>query len=242
MLRRARVRAYGCGLAAAAALAAAALPSYAGTGPVTAKLRLGPNLLPNPSFEQSPTDPVGDAAAQPLLPTGWAFEGATGLFDHNQHGAHTGKRAAGISDPMTLPAQVCQQKQCAADPAAAAATNARTYYSEMPAWRNQSAVPVKPGRTYQLSAWVTWTLQTVKTGAVTAVRWVDASGSPVALGAGPAKLADTHTSGTLGWTRITALLKAPAGAAGAVVLLGDSDGGWISSLKYDDVYFGQLGR
>lgn len=237
MLHSVRARAYAGGVLTVGALVAAAMPSNAAVKP-----KLGPNLLPNASFEKSVIDPAGEAAKQPVLPTGWVFEGAAGLFDHGEHGSHSGKRAAGISDPMTTPTEVCQQKQCVSDPAAATAAGARGSYSEMPAWRNQSAVAVKAGKTYQLSAWVNWTLETVGTGAVTYVRWVNASGSSVGVSAGPAKLADVHNSGSLAWTQVTGKVKAPAGATGAIVLLGDSDGGWISSLQYDDAYFGQLGK
>jgi hypothetical protein len=239
MLRRSvRARAY---LSAAALLAiggAVLVPAHAAKGPT---IVLGPNLVPNPSFEASVFEPSpvpAYATSQPLLPTGWTVEGATGLFDHGQHGAHSGKRAVTISDPASTPTNFCQQKQCLDDPADGARTSAQQYYSETPMWRTQAAIPVTPGKTYQLSAWVSWSLETISYGAVTAVRWVDASGMPVAFTAGPKLIADARNSPALAWKQISGTVTAPAGAKGAIVLLGDSDGPWISSLTYDDAYFG----
>jgi hypothetical protein len=244
MLRTARARAYLCVALALTGVGAALVPAQAAKPPKPpkpAKVVLGPNLLPNPSFEQSVFEPAPVpqyATSQPLLPVGWSFEGATGLFDHGQHGAHTGKRAATISDPASTPRNFCQQKTCLDDPAAAANTGAALYYSETPMWRTQSAVPVTAGKTYQLSAWVSWSLETIGYGAVTAVRWVDASGMPVGISAGPKLLANVRNSPALTWTQISGVVTAPKGATGAIVLLGDDDGPWISSLTYDDAYFG----
>ena len=234
-----RVRACLGGAAVTVLAAGAALmPAHAAKAPTVA---LGPNLLPNPSFEASVIEPApvpAYATSQPLLPVGWTFEGATGLFDHGQHGAHTGKRAITISDPASTPKTFCQQKVCVDDPADSARTSAQEYYSETPMWRTQNAIPVTPGKTYQLSAWVSWVLETQGNGAVTAVRWVDASGMPVGFTAGPTLIADARNSPSLTWTQIHGTVTAPAGASGAVILLGDSDGPWISSLTYDDAYFG----
>jgi hypothetical protein len=239
MLRRSRrARAY---LSAAAMLGLAGavmVPAQAAKAPVVV---LGPNLLPNPSFEASVFEPAPVppyATSQPLLPVGWTAEGATGLFDHGQHGAHTGKRAITISDPASTPANFCQQKTCVDDPAEGPRASLAEYYSETPSWRTQNAVPVTSGRTYQLSAWVSWSLETIGYGAVTGVRWVDANGVPVGFTAGPKLLADARNSPALSWTKIAGTVKAPAGASGAVILLGDDDGPWISSLTYDDAYFG----
>ena len=58
------------------------------------------------------------------------------------------------------------------------------------------------------------------------------------LTAGPKLIANVRNSPAQSWKQISATLTAPAGAKGAVVLLGDSDGPWISSLTYDDAYFG----
>src|SRR5207248_11014964 len=147
-------------------------------------------------------------------------------------------RAISISDPASTPTSFCQQKQCVDDPANGARTSMQQYYSEMPAWRTQNAIPVTAGQTYELSAWVSWLLETISYGAVTAVRWVDGSGMPVGFTAGPKLIADARNSPALTWTQIAGTVTAPAGARGAVILLGDSDGPWISSLTYDDAYFG----
>jgi hypothetical protein len=238
-MRGVRARAYVCAATAAALVGAAMLPAHAAR-PKT-KVVLGPNLLPNASFEASVFEPSPVpqyATSQPLLPVGWTVEGATGLFDHGQHGAHTGKRAITISDPASTPYQLCQQKTCVSDPADAPRASAQEYYSETPMWRTQTAIPVRPGRTYELSAWVSWSLETVAYGAVTAVRWVDANGMPVGISAGPKLMADDRTSTALSWTQIAGTVTAPHNAVGAVVLLGDNDDVWISSLTYDDAYFG----
>ena len=226
-------------LATLAGMAGAVLaPAQAAKAP---KVVLGPNLLPNASFESSAFEPAPVpqyATSQPLLPTGWIFEGATGLFDHGQHGAHSGKRAITISTPAATPKAFCQQKQCVPNPIDGPRGSGQEYYSEIPVWRTQSAIPVTGGKTYQLSAWVTWTLETIDFGAVTAVRWVDANGAPVGLMPGPKLIADARNSPSLSWKQISATVTAPAGAKGAIVLLGDNDGPWISSLTYDDAYFG----
>lgn len=238
MLTTTRTRAYFCAAVASGLLGAALVPAHAAKAP---KVLLGPNLLPNASFETSVFEPAPVpqyVTSQPLLPTGWTFEGATGLFDHGQHGAHTGKRAISISAPQSPPHKFCQQKQCVDDPTEGPRVTAAEYYSETPMWRTQNAIPVTGGKTYQLSAWVSWSLETIGYGAVTAVRWVDASGMPVGITAGPKLLADARNSPALAWTQIAGTVKAPAGAKGAVVLLGDDDGLWISSLTYDDAYFG----
>lgn len=240
-MRSVRARAYACAATAAALLGAVTLPAHAAkTAPTVV---LGPNLLPNPSFESSVIEPSPVpqyATSQPLLPVGWAVEGATGLFDHGQHGAHSGKRAVTISDPASTPRDFCQQKTCVNDPADAPRASAQEYYSETPMWRTQSAIPVTAGKTYELSAWVSWSLETIDYGAVTAVRWVDASGMPVGISAGPKLMADGRTSPALSWTQIAGAVTAPKDAVGAVVLLGDSDDIWISSLTYDDAYFGTV--
>jgi hypothetical protein len=240
MLRTpARARTF-LGAAVALVLAGGALlPAQAAKAPTVV---LGANLLPNPSFEASVFEPApvpAYATSQPLLPVGWSVEGATGLFDHGQHGAHKGQRAATISAPQSTRRNVCADAaHCADDPADGPRASVQQYYSETPAWRTQNAVAVTPGKTYQLSAWVSWSLQTIDYGAVTAIRWVDASGMPVGYSAGPKLIADARNSPALTWTQIAGTVTAPAGASGAIILLGDNDGQWISSLTYDDAYFG----
>lgn len=229
-------------LALAACLAVAAVvPSYAATAKKAPKVVLGPNLLPNPGFEQSAIEPAPVPAytsSQPMLPTGWAFEGSAGLFDHGQHTAHAGKRAVTISDPASGPAQFCQQKTCAPDPIDGPRAQAMQYYSETPFWRTLQSVPVTPGKTYQLSAWVTWTLMTIGIGAITEVRWVDSNGVPIAITPGPSLIANARNSPALAYTAMAGRVKAPAGAAGAIIMLGCGDDAWISSITYDDAYFG----
>jgi hypothetical protein len=226
-------------LAVAACVAAAVVaPSYAAKAP---KVVLGPNLLPNPGFEQSAIEPSpvpAYATSQPLLPTGWAFEGMTGLFDHGQHTAHSGKRAITISAPASGPDQFCQQKTCVQNPVDGPRNSAMEYYSETPFWRTLQAVPVTPGKTYQLSAWMTWTLETIGVGAITEVRWVDGNGVPVAITAGPSLIANARNSPALAYTKFSGLVKAPAGAVGAIVMLGSGNDAFISSMTYDDAYFG----
>jgi hypothetical protein len=238
MISTARMRAC-LALATLAGMAGAVLaPAQAAKAP---KVVLGPNLLPNASFEASVFEPAPVpqyTSTQPLLPVGWTFEGATGLFDHGQHGAHIGKRAVTISVPAATAHTFCQQKQCVANPIDGPRTSAQEYYSEIPVWRTQNAVPVTAGKTYQLSAWVSWALETVGYGAVTAVRWVDANGVPIGISRGPKLIADVRNSPALTWKQISATVTAPAGAKGAIVLLGDDDGPWNSSLTYDDAYLG----
>jgi len=242
MITTARLRAC-LALATLAGMAGAVLaPAQAAKAP---KVVLGPNLLPNASFETSVVEPSPVpqyATSQPLLPVGWTFEGATGLFDHGQHGAHAGKRAITISTPAATPKNECQKGHCVDNPVDGPRASAQEYYSEIPVWRTQNAVPVTAGKTYQVSAWVSWALETIDYGAVTSVRWVDGNGVPVGLNQGPKLIANVRNSPAQSWKQISATLTAPAGAKGAIVLLGDSDGPWISSLTYDDAYFGSYSK
>ena len=198
---------------------------------------LGPELAPNTSFEDSPTDPTGDASRQPLLPTGWIFEGAAGLFDHSENGFHTGKRMAGISVPASTPRQLCPQT-CVPNPTNEVKDVTAKYYSVTPYWRTQNAVPVTAGTTYRFQVWTAMDLATIDVGgAVTKVRWLDSSGLPLSETGGPKNIQTPSDPPQTVWELITKNVTAPADATGAIIMLGSADDAFISQIKYDDVSF-----
>lgn len=200
---------------------------------------LGPELAPNPSFEASPTDPTGDTTRQPLLPTGWIFEGAAGLFDHSENGKHTGKRMAAISVPASTPDGACQQGVCVENPMNVAQDATAKYASVTPFWRTQSPVRVTAGKSYLFSVWSAQTLATIGTGAITKIRWVDANGLPLSESGGDKHLQRVGEAPETVWEQLSATVTAPAGATGAIIMLGASDDLFISQIKFDDVSFRQ---
>lgn len=200
------------------------------------------NLAPNPGFERAPVDVV---PGQPLLPEGWAFEGAAILFDHSQNVKRTGIRAAAISGSLSgkrrigLPEPIGFQ-QNPVNPVKDATDHV---YSTTPCWRTLEPVDVQANRDYTLRV---WTQQHVVTaladfGAVTRIRWVNANGVPLGDVEGPARpwrTGDSDTVPTM-WEQIAKEVRSPAGAAGAVLLLCQADDVWISQVVYDDVEFFQ---
>jgi hypothetical protein len=225
-----------------------ALPSYA----------LTTNLVPNPSFETShlPSNVVRDYLFnQPVLPVGWLAEGATELFDHTPNAHYHGQYSAGISGSWSGPRQVCETPPCTeVAPQRDALVQA---YSLAPSWRTQDPIPVTPGA-YTFSARIKLTIPKDKTGAVTRVRWLDAMGVPIGVSTGPTlyagALGSTYTNfvkdatydgtgpknfpeQTTLWTYRVATVTAPAGAAGAILLLSYSDDMWNGSVNYDFVCF-----
>ena len=199
---------------------------------------VGSNLAPNPGFELSPTDPSGATTHQPLIPTGWAFEGAGGLFDHSENGKNTGKRMVAISVPASTPREFCQQETCVDNPIHVAGDAASMNYSLTAYWRTVSAIPVTAGTTYRFSVFEARTLATDGVGgAVTKVRWVNATGLPISESAGPKRI-QTAGDGDTSFADMARNVTAPAGATGAILFLGAADDLFISQIKFDDVFFG----
>ena len=213
--------------------------------------KFGPELVPNGSFETS----TADAATRngiPVLPTGWSFEGSTVLFDYNQRGAHSGLRAVSISGSLGGGRQVCDQssgtQQCASNPAYAQthglddATVGTT--SVRPVWRTAAALVAVPGQRYRFAAWTILpsfdpNAGVLGEGAATRVRWLDSAGHPVSVVDGGSYLKTKKR--VLGFTLVSADLTAPAGAVGAVLLLGHSDYSHTGAqVCFDDVSFRQL--
>ena len=213
--------------------------------------RLGPNLAPNPSFETSLSD-VATANGVPVLPTGWTFEGSTVLFDYNQRAAHSGLREVSISGALGGGTQVCDQSSggqvCVSNPAYAGthAADSATVgsYSVRPVWRPTNAVPVTAGSRYRFAVWALRPSLdpnggVLGEGASTRVRWVDSAGKVVSVVQG-ASLVKTARR-VLGFLQISADLTAPAGATGAVLLLGHTDYSHTGAqVSFDDVSFQRL--
>lgn len=198
----------------------------------------GPQLAPNPGFENSPTDPSGSTTHQPLLPTGWTFEGAAGLFDHSENGKHSGKRMAAISIPASTPRYLCPAGCVENIPLNTVKDASAKYYSVTPYWRTQAAVPVTSGTTYTFSVWTAQDLATASVGgAVTKVRWVDVNGIPLSETAGPKNIQTPSDPPQTLWEQITKNVSAPSGAKGAILMLGAADDLFITQVKFDDVSF-----
>jgi hypothetical protein len=224
-------------LGAALALAALALPAEAAKAP-----KLGPNLVVNPSFEESaleatPATPPG-SLAQPMLPTGWTFEGLSALFDHSPNVHHTGKRAAAISGSLSGGRDFCETGSCVANPTNAVKDAVAPTMMVAPHWRTQAPISVTAGKGYQLSFWGGTSIVTVHKGLDAIVRWVDANGVTVSQ----QTLVNTTDGGTTAFTKyVYKRVVPPAGATGAVLLFGQSDDAWIGQVFFDDIYFGTVG-
>jgi hypothetical protein len=218
--------------------------------------KVGPNLAPNPSFEQSSADPATQQGI-PVNPVGWSFEGATILFDYNQRGGHNGARNAAVSGSLAPGRQACDASAAAAtggytcvpNPGAPAtdAVNqaAQNAYSVRPFWITAAPVKVTAGKRYRFSVWAIRPSLDPNAGvegegAQTRVRWVDAAGSALTVVDGASSVKTKKRS--LGFKLISADLTAPAGAAGAVLMLGHTDYTVTSAqVAFDDVTFQQLG-
>jgi hypothetical protein len=215
--------------------------------------KLGPNLAPNPSFETS----SNDAATQngiPVTPVGWSFEGAGPVFDYNQRGGHTGARNVQISGSAGLGRQLCDHsvdgsERCAPNPAYAQThqvdESVAPTYSIRPFWITASALPVTAGKTYRFSVWairpsLAPDAGVVGEGAETRVRWVDAAGNGISVVNAASLVKGPKRQ--LGFKLISADLKAPAGATGAVLMLGHTDYSHTgAAVAFDDVAFQKVG-
>jgi hypothetical protein len=232
------------------ALPMALLVALAGAAQAKAP-KVGPNLVPNASFEESSVD----AATQqgiPVTPVGWSFEGATLLFDYNQRSGHTGARNIAVSGSLAPGKQVCDAStgvyQCAPNPAASAtgAVNdgAQNTYSVRPFWTSAAPIPVVAGKRYRFSVYAIRpsldpNAGVVGEGALTRVRWVDAAGKALSVVDGASLVKGPKRQ--LGFKLISADLAAPAGAAGAVLMLGHTDYTVTSAqVAFDDVSFNAL--
>lgn len=202
------------------------------------------NLLPNAGFEQSAFEPApvpqGTLSPQPLLPTGWAFEGTAALFDHWEGGdlrsVKEGERAIAISDPVSMREEVCPDPAvgCHDNPVYPPLIGARTYVSQSPAWRTLTPITLPAKRTYTLSVWNELEFGAPGFGAITMVRWLDANQVPIGLSNGPSR----KTVGLLdAWRLISGSVTAPAAARYAIVLLGSDDLS-IGQVRYDQAFFG----
>ncbi len=229
-----------------AGIAAVAVALVVGTAaqaaPPRRKAKPGPNLVVNAGFEQSalegnPVVPPG-GLDQPILPTGWSFEGLTVLFDHTPNTFHSGKRGAAISGSLSGPDRVCPvPPNCVDNPTKGVKTQVAPYYTLAPHWRTAAAIPVTAGVEYTLSTWLQWSIITIGEGSSMKVRWMKADGSPLSESV-QVKRATADNSADLPFALQTFKVKAPDGATGAVLLLGQTDDAWTGQVIYDDVYFG----
>lgn len=222
----------------------------------------GPNLLPNPGFEESVAEPVPELrgkVVQPLLPSGWAFEGL-GFFDHGTDDAdligfsapreYDGRFIA-VGNTASLKARECstqgQTGQCIDMPTETVKSNARPWYQVNPHWRNAVPVPVTGGRGYGMHFHVNGELLTEGTGPRSAVRWLDANMLPISVSDGPGRNAsgpnclDGSVSTPCPWMFLSTggpTLVAPANARFAVVMFGHSSDISIGQARFDNVLFG----
>jgi len=223
-------------------LAVAGAVAAAGSA-AAAPVKLGPNLVSNPGFEQSQVEPAG-AAGQPLLPTDWTVEGASLLFDHSQNVFKDGKRGAAISGALGGGRQLCDGSSgsfvCAPNPAAAATASLPL----RPAWATDAPIAVVGGKKYRFSTWIIMPslnpdAGVMGEGAETRVRWLDASGGVISTATGPSLVKSAKR--LIGWKNIAVDLVAPKGATGAQLLLGHTDYTTTSTqVAYDGVVFAQV--
>lgn len=239
------------------ALAAALAVGLLGAGSALAapkKVVLGPNLAPNPSFEQANDATTIDGNYNPVPPVGWSNEGLTVLFDYKTSVGRTGKKMVAISGALGGGKQFCDgssgSDQCTANPAYAAtsqvdnATNKT--YSVRPFWTTAAPIAVTPGKTYRFSVWAAMPSLNPDAGvpgegAATRIRWVDASGKGIAISEG-GTLVKVKGKRILGFKQIVADLTPPAGATGAVLMLGHTEYTHTGAqVAFDDVSFQTVG-
>lgn len=215
--------------------------------------KLGPNLAPNASFEEAFETTTIDGNYNPVPPNGWAHEGLTVLFDYKTSVGRTGKRMVAVSGALGGGKQVCDGSSgadtCAPNPAypvtSQVDSGTRNTYSMRPFWTTADPLPVAAGKTYRFSVYAALPSLNPNAGvpgegAATQIRWVDASGKGIAITEG-AKLVKGPKR-ILGFKLLSADLVAPAGAAGAVLMLGHTEYTHTGSqVAFDDVAFQQVG-
>lgn len=215
--------------------------------------KLGPNLAPNPSFEQANDATTIDGNYNPVPPIGWAHEGASVLFDYKTSVGRTGKKMVAISGALGGGKQFCDGSsgadQCTANPAYAGTSQVdqgtRNTYSMRPFWTTADGIPVVAGKTYRFSAWAARPSFNPDAGvpgegAATQVRWLNAAGDGIAISEGGKVVKGAKR--VLGFALATADLKAPAGAVGAVLMLGHTEYSHSGAqVAFDDVSFQQVG-
>lgn len=236
-------------------LAVAASVLGAGTALAAPKApKLGPNLAPNPSFEQGNDATIVDGNYNPVPPTGWNHQGATVLFDYKTSSGRTGKKSVFISGSLGGGKQLCDASSgtdtCAPNAAYPVTSQVdggtRGTYSMRPFWLTDKPIPTVAGKTYRFSVYsqlpsLNPNAGVPGEGAATQIKWVDAAGKAIEFVEG-AKLVKTPGKRSLGFKLITADLKAPAGAAGAVLMLGHTEYTHTGAqVAFDDVSFQQVG-
>ena len=209
-----------------------------------APANLGPNLVANPSFEESQFEPVS-ASGQPVLPTDWTVEGATLLFDHSQNVYKDGRRGAAISGALGGGRQICEgssgSQVCNPNPAEPATEELPL----RPWWATDAPIEVQAGKTYHFSTFVIMPSLNPDAGvpgegAATQVRWLDEGGAIIATVDGPS-LINEPGKRIIGWKQIAADVTAPPGAIRAQLLLGHSNYTTTSTqVAYDVVVFAAL--
>lgn len=208
------------------------------------------NLAPNPSFELSVLEgsitgpsPIHGILIEPLLPTGWAFEGSAGFFNQadpwfDDRTAHSGNRFVQISIPASGGEPNCQGNADCEDALRTSKGEAQRAYSVDPVWRTAAPIAVQAGKTYTLRVWTQLDFVTVGTGSFAAVRWLNASLEPLKVSAKVKRIQGELDPIRTPWEKIERNVTAPPGAAFATILLGSTGELWISSLRFDDVFFG----
>jgi len=235
-------------------LAVAVCASVLGASSALAAPKVGPNLAPNPSFEEAFEATTIDGNYNPVPPVGWANEGATALFDYKTKVGRTGKKMVAISGTFAGGKKLCDGSsgadKCTDNPAFpvtdAVVQGTSKTYSIRPFWTTDKGIPVTAGKTYRFSAYAamptigTANAGTPGEGAATQVRWLDASGKVLSFSEGGKYVKSAKR--VLGFKLVTADLKAPAGAVGAELMLGHTYYTHTGTqVAFDDVAFQQLG-
>lgn len=233
----------------------ASLLAVGGAGAAAKKptLKLGPNLVLNPSFETSTVE-AATANAVPVLPVSWTVEGATVLFDYNQRVGRTGKRHVAVSGSLAPGKQACDASadgtfRCVPNPAASVTGQvndaAMSRFSVRPFWVTDKAIAVRAGKPYRFAMWTARPSigadGVAGEGAASKVRWFDAGGAVLKVVDGPSLLKTAKRQ--LGFQQATLDVTAPAGAVGADLLLGFTDYTVTSAqVAFDDITFQEILR
>ncbi len=223
--------------------------------------KLGPNLAPNASFEQGNDATIVDGNYNPVPPTGWAYEGAdrpVRLQDERQ--VEPARRSVAISGALGGGKQAVRRQRgpvdrwstCAPNPAYAVTSQAdrgtrKTLLDAAVLDHRHAIAAVTAGKTYRFSAYAGPAEPRRLTPACQArERRRRSAGwtllAPASPSARAAKLVKVAGKRSLGFKLATADLKAPAGAAGAVLMLGHTEYTHTGAqVAFDDVSFQAIG-
>jgi hypothetical protein len=196
-----------------------AIERLTGEGPIgllwqamAGSLQRGPNLLPNPGFDEGTVGEPGPAGPQ------WQTSGAVAGWSTWQEDPAAG---AFFRDPET--------KRSGASSGAFKGGGCLCYITR---------IPIEAGKTYLAEVWAMAPAHRAETRVTLEVRWNDTQGRWYT--AAPDLRVEARDSGT--WERLLLPFTAPAGAPQAVILLVGYGIAAEDTVRYDDGYAGPVQR